>query len=153
MRGVCEGCVRGRYGIRQQYRGWGVERGRPNTFFQVGTGHTPYKWISSLQLGGSPDHRKSGLTEIITSKTWTFPKLSKEAKGVEFTNSWTGKQERVKAIQTLSSKKGLVVNTRKGHERTGVLQGTDVEVHSPHVITDQVTVACAGQKNTAKTWV
>lgn len=72
---------------------------------------------------------------------------------MEFTNSWTGKQKRVKTIQTLSSKKGLVVNTGKGHERTGVLQGADVEVHSPHVITDQVTVACMGQKNTTKALV
>jgi len=64
-------------------------------------------------------------------------------------NSWTGKQKRVKTIQTLSSKKGLVVDTGKGHEWTGILQGTDVEVHSPHVITDQVTVACMNEGGTA----
>ena len=61
-----------------------------------------------------------------------------------FTNPWAGKQKWVKTIQTFSSKKGLVVGTGKGHQWTGILQGTDVEVHGPHVITDQVTVTLTG---------
>ena len=50
----------------------------------------------------------------------------------------------------MSSKEGLVAGTRKGHQRTGILQGTDVEVHSPHVITDQITVACMNEGGTAR---
>ena len=65
-------------------------------------------------------------------------------------NPWTGKQKRIETIQTVSSKEGLVAGTRKGHQRTGILQGTDVEVHSPHVITDQITVACMNEGGTAR---
>lgn len=78
---------------------------------------------------------------MISSKTWAFPKLSKEDERVAFTDPWTGKQKRVKTIQTMSSKESLVAGTGKGHQRTGILQGADVKVHSPHVITDQITVA------------
>lgn len=62
---------------------------------------------------------------------------------------WTGKQKRVKTIQTMSSKESLVAGTGKGHQRTGILQGADVKVHSPHVITDQITVACMNEAGTA----
>lgn len=58
-----------------------------------------------------------------------------------FTDPWTGKQKRVKTIQTVSSKKGLVAGTGKGHQQTGILQGTDVEVHGPHVITNHIIIA------------
>lgn len=90
------------------------------------------------------------LKEVTTSGTWTFSKLSKEAKEIEVTDPWTGKQKRVKTIQTVSSEEGLVACAGKGHQRTRILQGADVEVHGPHVITDQVTVAWTGVKNTTK---
>lgn len=77
---------------------------------------------------------------VPTSNTWTSPKLSKKTK-VAFTDPWTGKQKRIKTIQTVSSKEGLVASTGKGHQRTEILQGADVEVHSPHMITDQITIA------------
>lgn len=55
-------------------------------------------------------------------------------------NPRTGEQERVKAVQTVSCKEGLVAGTGKGHQWASVLQGTDIEMYSPHVITDQVIV-------------
>lgn len=106
--------------------------------------------FSLPQLCSCLDHKRSGFKEVTTIRTWTFPKLSKEAKEIEVTDPWTGKQKRVKTIQTVSSKEGLVAGAGKGRQRTRILQGADVEVHGPHVITDQVTVAWTGVKNKTK---
>lgn len=69
-------------------------------------------------------------------------RLNHDTTSFHQSNPRTGEQERVKAIQTVSCEEGLVAGTGEGHQWAGVLQGTDVEVYCPHVITDQVIVTC-----------
>lgn len=40
--------------------------------------------------------------------------------------------------------------TGEAHDGTGMAQGTDVEMHCPHVITDQVVIACKEKINQRK---
>lgn len=40
--------------------------------------------------------------------------------------------------------------TGEAHDGTGVAQGTDVEMHSPHVIADQEVIACKENINQRK---
>lgn len=81
---------------------------------------------------------------------WTPLHCQGKPRGWDLTNPWTGEQEWVKAIQTVSSQEGLVAGTGEGHQWAGVLQSTDVEMHGPHVIADQVTVTWEETTTTSK---
>lgn len=58
------------------------------------------------------------------------------------TYSGTGEQEGIITVQAAAIQKILMTGARECHDRTGVFQGTDIEMHCPHVITDQILVAC-----------
>lgn len=42
----------------------------------------------------------------------------------------------------MSIQKILMTCARECHDGTGMFQGTDIEMYCPHVITDQILVAC-----------
>lgn len=58
------------------------------------------------------------------------------------TYSGTGEQEGIITVQAVAIQKILMTGARERHDGTGVFQGTDIEMHCPHVITDQILVAC-----------
>lgn len=91
-------------------------------------------WIEFLTTGDQDIKRGQVVGLELSSH------CQRKSKGKHFTYPWAGKQKRVKTIQTVSGKEGRVAVTGKGHQWTGILQGTDVEVHSSHVITDQITI-------------
>lgn len=44
----------------------------------------------------------------------------------------------------------MITGTRKSHHGAGVLQGTNVEMYSLHVITDEIAVACRSEGDSIK---
>jgi len=58
------------------------------------------------------------------------------------TYSGTGEQEGVSTVQARSIQKILMTCTGERHHRTGMSQGADIEMYCPHVITDQILIAC-----------